>query len=164
MTGVTGAVALLASFAAMEAVSYAAHRWVMHGAGWAWHRSHHLPPQGALERNDLFPVCFSALGSGLFVAAAAGVAPVLWWVAAGVTAYGAAYLAVHEVYIHRRLPVPAPRLAYLAWLRDAHRDHHVGGGEPYGMLFPVVRGPVRDRRPAADPLDRASTRSARARL
>ena len=156
------------TFVAMEGVSYAMHRWVMHGIGMVWHRSHHAPPQGGLERNDLFPVCFAALGVVLFAVASSDASPILWAVAAGITAYGAAYLAVHEIYIHRRVPVRAPRLAYLDWLRDAHRGHHVSGGEPYGMLLPLVR----DRRDAADrevdPLDRSparvSARMARARL
>ena len=56
------------------------------------------------------------------------------------TAYGAAYLFVHEVYIHRRLPVRVPPCRYLDWLRDAHRVHHRHGAEPYGMLLPLVSG------------------------
>lgn len=144
------------SFLLMEAVSYASHRWVMHGFGMVWHRSHHAPPAGRFERNDLFPLSFSAVGVLLFAAASLG-ASALWPVAAGVTAYGAAYLVVHELFIHRRLPVPAPSNRYLSWLRDAHADHHRRSGEPYGMLLPLVR----DRRPSAserDPLDRSTPR------
>lgn len=174
------AVALvLASFAAMEVVSYATHRFVMHGVGMAWHRSHHRPPTGRLERNDLFPLCFAAVGVGAFALATTGprLAP-LTWVATGVTAYGALYLFVHEVYVHRRLPVPARRLPYLEWLRESHGLHHRFGGEPYGMLLPVVPAALRARarRPGpadgradgqaspVDALDRRSTRASRSRL
>lgn len=146
----------VAAFAGMEAVSYAGHRWVMHGPGMGWHRSHHAPPAGRFERNDRFPLCFSVVGFLLFLAGSLGVAP-LWWIGAGVTAYGLTYLFVHEVYIHRRLPVPVPRLRYLEWLREAHRDHHVGGAEPYGMLLPVVRGRSSGRARRSDPLDRHVT-------
>ena len=45
-----------APFVAMEGVSYAAHRWVMHGRGMGWHRSHHAPPAARFERNDRFPL------------------------------------------------------------------------------------------------------------
>jgi beta-carotene 3-hydroxylase len=156
------------AFAAMELVSYAAHRWVMHGVAMVWHRSHHAPPSGRLERNDLFPLCFSVLGVALFALPTLGVGRPLLWVGVGVAAYGAAYLFVHEVYIHRRLPVPVPRLAYLEWLREAHRAHHVGGGEPYGMLLPLVRGQAGGVAPDDDALDRsaraASTRRQRPRL
>jgi beta-carotene 3-hydroxylase len=142
---VTGPLLFVLAFVAMEGVSYGAHRWVMHGPGMGWHRSHHAPSRGGFERNDRFPACFSLVGIGLFGAGAVLGAPLLTWTAAGITAYGAAYLVVHEVHIHRR--VPAPRLGgrYLTWLREAHADHHTSGGEPYGMLLPLVRD--RRRRP-----------------
>jgi beta-carotene 3-hydroxylase len=143
---VTPLVLVLVAFGAMEAVSYAAHRWVMHGVGLGWHRSHHQPPRARFERNDLFPLCFSTVGVLLFALATVGpaVRP-LFWVGTGVTLYGALYLFVHEVYIHRRLDLRLPRLAYLDWLRDSHRIHHLFGGEPYGMLLPLVPRSLRDR-------------------
>lgn len=152
-----GPLLALAAFVGMEAVSYALHRWVMHGFGMVWHRSHHGPRHGRLERNDLFPVCFSAVGVALFAVATSGpaVAPLLW-VAIGVTAYGAAYMLVHDVHIHGRLGVRLPRSPYLDWLRESHAIHHRFGGEPYGMLLPLVPRALRARA--------ASTRSARMRL
>lgn len=144
---------VVGAFVAMEAVSYAGHRWVMHGFAMAWHRSHHAPPKGRLERNDLFPVCFSAVGVLLFALGSLGL-DAMGWVGVGVTVYGAAYLFVHEVYIHHRLPIPVPRLRYLEWLRDSHRVHHQTSAEPYGMLLPLVRHPAPTRTPVKDPLDR----------
>lgn len=126
------------TFVAMEGVSYASHRWVMHGPGFGWHASHHAPPAGRWEKNDRFPLVFSSVGVGLFAGAASGIAR-LWPVAVGVTAYGAAYGTVHELFIHRRLPCPQPRSAYVRWLERSHADHHRAGGEPYGMLLPVRR-------------------------
>lgn len=126
------------TFAVMEAVSYATHRWLMHGPGLRWHASHHAPPTGRWEKNDRFPLVFSAVGVGLFAGAAAGTTR-LWPVASGVTAYGAAYGFVHELAVHRRLAVPVPESPYLDWLRRAHAEHHRAGGEPYGMLLPVLR-------------------------
>ena len=153
------------SFVAMEAVSYATHRWVMHGFGMAWHRSHHLPDRGGWERNDLFPLAFSALGVLGFALASYGpaVRP-LFWIATGVTLYGAAYAYVHDVFIHQRLRLPVPRLRYLGWLREAHRVHHLFGGEPYGMLLPVVPRALRERAERRSLRLAPSTRSARARL
>src|SRR6476469_8715431 len=152
-----------ASFLLMEPISYATHRWVMHGFGISWHRSHHASGTGRWERNDLFPLCFAAVGMALFAAAVA--VPWLRWVAAGVTGYGACYLFVHEIYIHRRLPSPVGANAYLEWLRSSHRMHHRRGGEPYGMLLPLVRTiapPTPSRTLDRDVLDRreraASTR------
>jgi beta-carotene 3-hydroxylase len=151
----TGPAILVVTFAAMEAVSYATHRWVMHGRGMAWHASHHAPPRGSWERNDLFPVCFSIAGFTLFVLVALGVLPDrTWWLAAGVAAYGLAYLVVHDVFIHRRLGWRRGEGRYVRWLRRSHRAHHVDGGEPYGMLLPLMTRRRRDRigpRPAGEP-------------
>ena len=152
-------VTVLGTFAVMELVSYAAHRWVMHGFAMAWHRSHHARSLGGFEKNDLFPVCFSSVAVTLFALGSLGL-DAMWWVAIGVTAYGAGYLFVHEVYIHHRLPVPVPRLRYLEWLRDAHRAHHVSGAEPYGMLLPLARGDGAATAAAGDPLERGSARTA----
>jgi beta-carotene 3-hydroxylase len=145
---------VLGSFLVMEGVSYAAHRWLMHGPGIAWHRSHHRPAEGRFERNDLFPLCFSVVAIALFLGASAGITA-LWWIGLGITLYGAAYLYVHEVHIHHRLPAPARSARYLRWLRDAHRDHHLSGGEPYGMLLPVVRDRRRTAGRENDVLERA---------
>jgi beta-carotene 3-hydroxylase len=140
---------LVLSFTAMEGVSYAAHRWLMHGPGWGWHRSHHGPRRATFEPNDRFPLCFAVVGIVLFAAGRS--TPALSWIASGITLYGVVYLGVHELYIHRRLQVWLPSNRYLEWLRAAHADHHRRGGEPYGMLLPLVR-------------DRVSSGSARARL
>lgn len=112
------------------------------------------PWREQIEANDAFPVMFAAVTilamaagthvSGLFV---------LVPTAVGVTAYGAAYGFVHDVYIHGRfirLPVFGP----LERLRRAHAIHHLYGGEPYGMLCPFVPAELRQRSREAtfDPL------------
>jgi beta-carotene 3-hydroxylase len=166
MNLVPGLALAASSFVAMEVVSYTTHRYVMHGIGWAWHHSHHAPPHATFERNDWFPVCFAAVGFALFLVASLGSFTTLFWIASGVAAYGAAYAFVHDVCIHRRLSVAPPRGRYFEWLRAAHACHHEFGGEPYGMLLPVlsrrfrashpVRGRDRDRGP--DRLDRSHPR------
>ncbi|HZB43305.1 MAG TPA: sterol desaturase family protein [Ilumatobacter sp.] len=146
----TSLAVFLLTFSGMEMIAYSAHRWLMHGPGMVWHRSHHAPARTLIERNDLFPLCFSAVGVGLAVVAATGRAPASSWAAAaGVTAYGVAYLAVHEIVIHRRLSLPVPDLRYLRWLRDSHRAHHIDAGEPYGMLLPLMSAARRRRAAAA---------------
>ncbi len=153
----------LLAFVAMEGVSYATHRWLMHGPGMVWHRSHHSPSTTRLEANDLFPVVFSAIGFGTFLAASLLGSVPLFWVAGGVTAYGLAYAFVHEVYIHRRIGVNVPDRRYLVWMRDSHHIHHALGGEPYGMLFPVV-SVARRAEAARREARRESTRETRSRL
>ena len=160
------AVVFVAAFAAMEAVSYSTHRWVMHGFAIGWHRSHHAPPTGRFEPNDLFPIVFSVPAVGVFLTAATGLTPAwTWWAAAGVTAYGVAYLAIHELVIHHRITVPIPDQRYLHWLRRGHAAHHLDGGEPYGMLLPLLspsRGTLAGRERSA--LDEVLTRRASTRV
>ena len=161
---VTAVVLVAVSFVAMEAVSYATHRWVMHGFGMVWHRSHHGPDRGGWERNDLFLVAFAAFAVLGFALAAYGpaVRP-LAWVATGVTLYGVAYAYVHEVFIHQRFTLPVPRLRYLLWVREAHRVHHLFRGEPFGMLLPVVPRRLRERAERRSLRLEPSTRAVRAR-
>jgi beta-carotene 3-hydroxylase len=148
-------VAFVAAFAAMEPVTYAAHRWVMHGLGWVWHRSHHRAAAGRWEANDGFPVIFAALTiTAMAVATHVRSLHLLLAVGVGVTAYGAAYGFVHDVYIHARfgrLPVFAP----FEHLKEAHALHHLFGEEPYGMLCPVVPRQLRGRTAARGGISRA---------
>lgn len=166
----TLAVALvaLAAFVGMEAVSYLLHRFVMHGPGWRVHADHHMPTTGGFERNDLYPASFSLLAIALF--AAGTTVPALHLLVAagiGMTLYGVAYFYVHEIYVHGRLPLPRRRWAYLRWLERQHRIHHLYGGEPYGMLLPLVPRELRARAATdeREPFARmASTRDSRNRL
>jgi beta-carotene 3-hydroxylase len=125
----------------MEPLTAVVHRFVMHGFAMGWHRSHHEPPRGRLEANDLFPVVFSvltigALCVGLYVPGFALLVPL----GIGVTAYGAAYLLVHDVVIHRRVAGLSVPDRLLARWRAAHNLHHLDGGAPYGFLAPIVPG------------------------
>ena len=157
-----------AAFVLMEVVSYAMHRFVMHGRGWPVHADHHTSGGGGWQRNDLYPASFSALAVVLFTVGL--VAPGHWlFTAAGVgmTGYGVAYLYVHELCIHERLTARHAAGRYAQWLRQMHRIHHLYGGEPYGMLLPVVPSELRRRArlDERDPFARpASTRESRRRL
>jgi beta-carotene 3-hydroxylase len=135
---VTEVAAALAAFVVMEPVTYAAHRWVMHGVGWVLHRSHHRIRRRGWEANDAFPVIFAAITVAAMAAAVhVDSLRLLLPVGVGVTLYGTAYAFVHDVYIHARLG-RLPALAPLERLKAAHELHHRYGGEPYGMLCPVV--------------------------
>jgi beta-carotene 3-hydroxylase len=137
---------------AMEALATAVHRYVMHGWGWGWHRSHHEPSSGPLERNDLYAVAFAGISLLLFVIG--GTWPILWWVGFGTLVYGLLYFVVHDGLVHRRVPFPRARPGgYLKRLVQAHRLHHsVPGPEgavSFGFLYaPPVAGLVRRLRAA----------------
>lgn len=134
------------AFVAMEPITYAVHRWVMHGPGWGWHRSHHRRRTGRLERNDWYPVVF-AIAVGALLVVGFNVSGWGWLVPVGigVTAYGAVYAAVHDGFIHRRVPLGRRRPRPLVALEEAHRMHHRFNGEPYGMLVPLVPATLRAR-------------------
>ena len=126
---------------AMEGVASAVHRFVMHGPGWGWHRSHHQPRSGRFEKNDLYAVLFAGLSLGLFVAGGR-----LWWVGLGLVLYGAGYAFLHDGLVHRRVPfMPVPKRGYLKRLVQAHRLHHAvrtrEGAVSFGFLYapPVER-------------------------
>ena len=168
----TDAVAAVVAFAVMEPVATGAHRLLMHGPGWAWHRSHHrgrLDPLGtrpapgrpaasALERNDLFPLCFAMATVMVMAGAWAATAGWVLGAGAGVTAYGIVYTAVHDVCVHGRLRGGRPYVAgrWLRWVATAHAVHHRTGRAPYGFLVPMV--PARHR-PAVTSLRPVPTRA-----
>lgn len=134
------------AFVVMEPVTYGTHRWVMHGFGERLHRSHHRVRRSGWELNDVYPAVFAAI---VMLAMAIGFnrdsLGVLVPVGLGVTAYGAAYAAVHDAYIHRRIALWRRPRQGLERLAEAHELHHRFGGEPYGMLVPIVPQSVRSR-------------------
>ena len=150
----------------MEAVSYLMHRFVMHGPGRPstptttrrprWFRAQR-PLSGVVLGAGHRPV--RAGHRGARAGAARGrrhrhdaLRAVVLLRARGLRARPAAGAAA--------------RWAYSRWLERMHRIHHLYGGEPYGMLLPVVprrcgRGPPWT---SASRSPGASTRAMRSRL
>lgn len=136
----TTAIVAVASAVLMEPAAALLHRAVMHRRGWAWHRSHHRSGgRRGLERNDLYPVVLAATTVGFMVVASLAGANLAVWAGVGVTAYGLAYLAVHDLCIHERCgPAFRARGWYLRWVAESHGIHHRTGAAPYGFLCPIV--------------------------
>jgi len=122
----------------MEGFAWWTHKYVMHGWGWGWHRSHHEPRHGAFEKNDLYAATFAVLVVTLF-----GVGlwwEPLWWAALGITVYGGIYALVHDLMVHQRGGMRwVPRRGYAKRLLQAHRLHHAvktrENGVSFGFLF-----------------------------
>ena len=122
----------------MECVAWGAHRYIMHGWGWAWHRDHHEPHDNMFEKNDLFGVVFGTFSIGLFTYGFI-YSEFLWWVAMGITAYGVIYTVIHDGLVHQRFFRWVPTRGYAKRLVQAHKLHHatVGrdGGVSFGFIF-----------------------------
>ncbi|MGA0598300.1 sterol desaturase family protein [Enterovirga sp. CN4-39] len=149
---------LVSTVLVMEAVAWAIHKYVMHGPGWGWHRSHHVEHDEVLEKNDLYAVIFAGLAL-LLIVFSPGRGP-LYWVGIGMTVYGFLYFVVHDGLVHQRWPFRyVPRNGYLKRLVQAHRLHHAVDGRDgcvsFGFLYaPPVRRLKEDLRRGGAPLSR----------
>lgn len=131
---------VLLTVAAMEGVAWAAHKYVMHGWGWGWHKSHHEPREGVFERNDLYAVVFAGIAILLIYFYRNG-GPLLW-VGVGMTVYGFLYFFVHDGITHQRWPFRyVPRNGYLKRLVQAHRLHHAVEGKEGCVSFGFIYAP-----------------------
>lgn len=132
----------LAAFVGMEAFAWLVHRYVMHGPGWAWHRSHHEPREGWFERNDLYAVVFAVIAAGLFIVGSLPGWRWLWFVGLGATLYGVMYGVVHDGLVHGRWPFKVtPKRGYAKRLVQAHRLHHATHGRDGAVSFGFLYAP-----------------------
>lgn len=134
------ATAVLAA-CALEPWARLLHGRFWHGPLWGVHASHHEPRQGRFERNDALSGLHAPLAMVLVVVGCqlpGATGAILVGAGVGMTAFGFAYLVVHDGLVHERLPVAfLLRFAYFRRIRAAHRVHHARGAEPYGLF----RGP-----------------------
>ncbi len=130
----------VATAIAMELWAVVVHGWLWHGVLWPFHKPHHRKEKG-LNLNDLLsmshaPVAILAIVAG-YLAEGWG-AQVSFGVGIGMTAFGVAYVVVHDGFVHGRLPLSFLRgLPYFEWIRRSHLVHHGNNGPPYGLFFPV---------------------------
>lgn len=130
----------LGTFAAMEAITWATHRYIMHGLLWYLHKDHHQPEGHMFEKNDAFFLIF-AVPSWLGIML--GLQHELYWVAGigyGFALYGLTYFMVHDVIIHQRFKwFSRSNNTYIHAIRWAHKMHHKHRdkyeGESFGLLF-----------------------------
>ncbi len=143
MTPFVALLIVLATFAAMEGVAWASHKYVMHGFGWGWHRDHHEPHSNVLERNDLYGLVGAAISISLFavgsplVFGAAAWSPATWC-GLGVLLYGIVYTLIHDGIVHQRYFRWVPRGGYAKRLVQAHKLHHATIGKEGGVSFGFV--------------------------
>jgi len=135
----------LAAFIFMEGFAWFTHKYVMHGFGWVWHKSHHEPRTGIFELNDLFAVVFATPAIVCIYLGVHGL-PLLLPIGLGITAYGAVYFMFHDGLVHKRYPVPMNgRSKFWKRLIQAHRIHHAVGTKHGCVSFGfLIAQPVRE--------------------
>ncbi len=134
---------VLAAAAAMEAVAWGSHKYIMHGFGWGWHRDHHEPHDNLLEKNDRFAIVGAALSISMFALGSPWVlgTSAWWpatWIGLGILVYGIVYTLVHDGLVHQRYFRFVPRRGYLKRLVQAHNLHHATIGKQGGVSFGFV--------------------------
>ena len=135
---------VLATVVTMEVAAATIHRYVMHGFGWGWHRSHHESHDDLLEENDLYAVVF-AVFSIVLMAAGHWLSP-LFWISIGLIVYGVLYFMLHDGLVHQRWPFRLiPRRGYLKRLYQAHKLHHAIDGRDGCVSFGFLYAPPVER-------------------
>jgi beta-carotene 3-hydroxylase len=128
---------VLATVVVMEFVAWSAHKYIMHGWGWGWHRDHHEPHDNMLEKNDLFGLVGAAVAISLFTYGYY-YSLTLWWVGVGVSVYGLIYTFIHDGLVHQRFFRWVPKKGYAKRLVQAHKLHHATVGKDGGVSFGFV--------------------------
>ncbi len=129
----------LGTFAFMEGVAWAAHKYLMHGVLWFLHEDHHGGGYHPFQKNDAFFLIF-AVPSWLSIML--GWMNEVWWIVAigvGILLYGVCYFLVHDVVVHQRFKwFTRSKNRYIKAIRWAHKMHHKSlgksGGESFGLL------------------------------
>jgi beta-carotene 3-hydroxylase len=140
MNWIWNVVAVLAAFLATEGFAWWLHKYIMHGALWSLHESHHVKDKHHFfERNDWFLLFFAVPGAYL-IASGIIYSDVRLFLGIGITLYGLVYFLVHDVFIHQRYSFfKYSNNRYFRALRRAHHAHHKhtgrDDGESFGLLW-----------------------------
>jgi beta-carotene 3-hydroxylase len=135
---------ILVTVFTMEWIAWGAHKYIMHGWGWGWHRDHHEPHDKMLEKNDLYGIVGAVMSISMFVIGSPmTMGATAWepgtWIGLGVLFYGIIYTAVHDGLVHQRYFRWVPRRGYAKRLVQAHKLHHATltkeGGVSFGFVF-----------------------------
>jgi beta-carotene 3-hydroxylase len=134
---------IIATFLAMEFVAWSSHKYIMHGWGWGWHRDHHEPHTGTMEKNDLYGVVGAVMSISMFAIGSPLVMGAKAWeygtaVGLGILAYGLVYTFIHDGIVHQRFFKYVPKRGYAKRLVQAHKLHHATVGKEGGVSFGFV--------------------------
>ena len=134
---------IMAAVIMMEFVAWGAHKYIMHGFGWAWHRDHHEPHDHALEKNDLYGIVGALMSISMFIVGSPLIMGASYWepgtwIGLGIMFYGIIYTLIHDGLVHQRYFKYVPRGGYAKRLVQAHKLHHATVGKEGGVSFGFV--------------------------
>ena len=134
---------ILASVVAMEFIAWGAHKYIMHGFGWAWHRDHHEPHDNKLEKNDLYGIAGAVMSISMFAIGSPMIMGTsAWepgtWIGLGILFYGIIYTLIDDGLVHQRYFKYVPKRGYAKRLVQAHKLHHATIGKEGGVSFGFV--------------------------
>ena len=134
---------ILASVISMECIAWGAHKYIMHGFGWGWHRDHHEPHEKPLEKNDLYGIAGAVMSISMFVIGSPMImGSSAWepgtWIGLGILFYGIIYTLIHDGLVHQRYFKYVPKRGYAKRLIQAHKLHHATIGKEGGVSFGFV--------------------------
>ncbi len=142
-----------ATFCVMEFVAWSAHRYLMHGKLWSWHRDHHDPKarqHAFFETNDRFFLVFAIPSFLAFVAGLLSPFTFFTYIGLGILVYGICYFLVHDVFIHQRFKwFRNSNWIYFRAIRKAHKVHHKHLGKEDGECFGMLWVPLKYFKEAA---------------
>lgn len=134
-------ISALAGFAGMEPLSWAIHKYLMHGPLWVLHKTHHAPDQNSiLELNDLFSLFFASCSIGLITWGVRFSKMVPLGFGFGIATYGLVYFILHDIFIHKRLKVvkKVKWNSFFQRLAKAHYIHHQNRKSPESRFFGLL--------------------------
>jgi beta-carotene 3-hydroxylase len=139
----------LLTFLAMEFAAWSAHKFLMHGPMWYFHRDHHQVEDGFFEKNDVFFLIFAIPSWLCIMLGLMNNTEIAVWIGAGIAVYGVCYFLVHDVFIHQRFPLfKRSNHPYFMAIRKAHKVHHKHLGKEEGECFGMLLVPPRYYREA----------------
>ena len=140
--------ALGLGFLGMEPVSWAVHKYIMHGPLWFIHQTHHIHKgKGFWELNDLFSLFFGGCSAVLIYLGLQGENLWLSGIGFGIALYGLFFFIFHDLLIHKRLPLvrKVKFKGCIGRIVKAHFVHHKSmkhrAARYFGLLY------VKDKNP-----------------
>ena len=132
---------ILTSIFFMEIIAILSHKYIMHGPGWRFHKSHHEnKDKHRLELNDYYFIIFSLPSIFCLVFGVLRWNPILISLGVGILCYGLIYIILHDLMVHKRFGITIKSSnSYLAKVKRSHLKHHASrkrdGATNFGFII-----------------------------